>query len=154
MSKRLLPCPPAPGPLQDYAARFDDLFATLAHREEGGSASTCEGCCCPEIATKPLPPSPERSPSSKPSKSALSAAAVLLVRIGLGCASRHKARRQQLLGQDSVTRAHEDGVLIIDETADRKDGKKSAYVCGASVPELRGQDRQRYRVGFERVGLP
>jgi SRSO17 transposase len=31
MSKRL-PCPPAPGPLEDYAARFDDLFGTLAQR--------------------------------------------------------------------------------------------------------------------------
>src|SRR4051812_50133966 len=26
------PCPPAPGPLEDYAARFDDLFFSLAQR--------------------------------------------------------------------------------------------------------------------------
>jgi hypothetical protein len=25
-------CPPAAGPLEDYAARFDDLFASLAQR--------------------------------------------------------------------------------------------------------------------------
>ena len=25
-------CPPAPGPLEDYARRFDDLFRTLAQR--------------------------------------------------------------------------------------------------------------------------
>ncbi|MFJ5840228.1 hypothetical protein ACIQGO_26315 [Streptomyces shenzhenensis] len=31
MTKRL-PCPPAPGPLEAYAARFDDLFSTLAQR--------------------------------------------------------------------------------------------------------------------------
>jgi SRSO17 transposase len=31
MSKRL-PCPPAPGPLEDYAQSFDDLFGTLAQR--------------------------------------------------------------------------------------------------------------------------
>jgi hypothetical protein len=31
MTKRLPP-PPAPGPLEDYAARFDDLFGTLAQR--------------------------------------------------------------------------------------------------------------------------
>jgi hypothetical protein len=24
------PCPPAPGPLEDYAAQFDPLFASLA----------------------------------------------------------------------------------------------------------------------------
>ncbi|MFE5095819.1 transposase [Streptomyces sp. NPDC056638] len=29
---RRLPCPPAPGPLEAYAARFDDLFSTLAQR--------------------------------------------------------------------------------------------------------------------------
>jgi hypothetical protein len=26
------PCPPAPGPLEDYAQRFDVLFASLAQR--------------------------------------------------------------------------------------------------------------------------
>ena len=31
MTKRLL-CPPAPGPLEAYAVRFDDLFGTLAQR--------------------------------------------------------------------------------------------------------------------------
>src|SRR5215208_3214025 len=31
MSKRL-PCPPAPGPLEDYAERFDHLLGTLAQR--------------------------------------------------------------------------------------------------------------------------
>jgi hypothetical protein len=32
MTQRLV-CPPAPGPLEDYAARFDDLFGLLAPRE-------------------------------------------------------------------------------------------------------------------------
>ncbi|MFD3488785.1 hypothetical protein [Streptomyces sp. NPDC058665] len=27
-----MPCPPAPGPLEAYAARFDDLFSALAQR--------------------------------------------------------------------------------------------------------------------------
>lgn len=31
MTKRL-PADPAPGPLEDYAACFDDLFSTLAQR--------------------------------------------------------------------------------------------------------------------------
>ncbi len=29
---RRLPCPAAPGPLEEYAARFDDLFGSLAQR--------------------------------------------------------------------------------------------------------------------------
>jgi hypothetical protein len=32
MTKRL-PAEPAPGPLEDYAQSFDDLFATLAQRQ-------------------------------------------------------------------------------------------------------------------------
>jgi hypothetical protein len=31
VTKRL-PCPPAPGPLEDYAAQFDPLFGSLAQR--------------------------------------------------------------------------------------------------------------------------
>lgn len=31
MTKRL-PCPPAPGPMEAYADRFNDLFGTLAQR--------------------------------------------------------------------------------------------------------------------------
>lgn len=31
MTKRL-PCPPAPGPLEDYANRFDEFLGTLAQR--------------------------------------------------------------------------------------------------------------------------
>src|ERR1700760_4997232 len=27
-----VPCPPAPGPLEEYAARFDDLFTRVAQR--------------------------------------------------------------------------------------------------------------------------
>ena len=30
---RRLPAEPAPGPLEEYAARFDDLFGTLAQRQ-------------------------------------------------------------------------------------------------------------------------
>src|SRR3984885_13053455 len=29
---RRVPCPPAPGPLEGYAARFDELFGSLAQR--------------------------------------------------------------------------------------------------------------------------
>jgi SRSO17 transposase len=39
------------------------------------------------------------------------------------------ARRLQLLREDSATEPHGDGVLIIDETGDRKDGKNTAHVA-------------------------
>ena len=39
------------------------------------------------------------------------------------------ARRLQLLREDSATKPHEDGVLVIDESGDRKDGKNTAHVA-------------------------
>ena len=32
---RRVPCPPAPGPPEDYIAQFDDLFAKVAQRRDG-----------------------------------------------------------------------------------------------------------------------
>src|SRR5829696_9030764 len=51
MSKRL-PCPPAPGPLEDYAENFDDLFATLAQRR--GFREYLQGLLLPKDRNKTL----------------------------------------------------------------------------------------------------
>jgi SRSO17 transposase len=51
MSKRL-PCPPAPGPLEDYAERFNDLFATLAQRR--GFREYLQGLLLPKDRNKTL----------------------------------------------------------------------------------------------------
>ena len=37
------PCSAAPGPLEEYAARFDDLFSRVAQRR--GFRETWRGCC-------------------------------------------------------------------------------------------------------------
>jgi SRSO17 transposase len=39
------------------------------------------------------------------------------------------ARHLQLFWEGSMTKPHEDGVLIIDETGVRKDGKKTAHAA-------------------------
>lgn len=44
----------APGPLEDYAARFDDLFANRAQRE--GFRRCLEGLLLPGERNKTLPP--------------------------------------------------------------------------------------------------
>ncbi len=51
MTKRL-PCPPAPGPLEDYVARFDDLFGTLAQRR--GFREYLQGLLLPKDRNKTL----------------------------------------------------------------------------------------------------
>src|SRR4029450_10310579 len=51
MTKRL-PCPPAPGPLEDYAAQFDPLFRSLAQRR--GLRAYLQGLLLPRDRNKTL----------------------------------------------------------------------------------------------------
>jgi hypothetical protein len=51
MTQRLA-CPPAPGPLEDYAARFDDLFGLLAQRR--GFREYLQGLLAPRERNKTL----------------------------------------------------------------------------------------------------
>src|SRR5437764_2527059 len=51
MSQRLA-CPPAPGPLEDYASHFDPLFGTLAQRR--GFREYLQGLLLPRDRNKTL----------------------------------------------------------------------------------------------------
>jgi DDE superfamily endonuclease len=46
------PCPPAPGPLEDYAAEFDGLFSSLAQRR--GFRDYLQGLLLPRDRNKTL----------------------------------------------------------------------------------------------------
>jgi len=48
------PCPPAPGPLEDYAQRFDALFSSLAQRR--GLRDYLQGLLLPRDRNKTLKP--------------------------------------------------------------------------------------------------
>jgi hypothetical protein len=125
MSKRL-PCPPAPGPLEEYAARFDELFGTLAQRR--GFREYLRGLLLPKERNKTL----TALAGTEPILGAQAASAQRLqffLSESDWDAQSVNARRLQLLREDSATEPHGDGVLIIDETGDRKDGKKTAHVA-------------------------
>jgi hypothetical protein len=47
---RRLPVEPAPGPLEEYTVRFDDLFGVRAQRE--GFRRYLGGSCCPPNVTR------------------------------------------------------------------------------------------------------
>jgi hypothetical protein len=47
-----VPCPPAPGPLEDYVARFDDLFTRVAQRR--GFREYLAGLLAPRDRNKTL----------------------------------------------------------------------------------------------------
>lgn len=117
--------PPIPDPLEAYAAQFDDLFPRASQRE--GFRQYLAGLLLPAERNKTLTALANAEPvvgAQRPgvqrlqwflSESTWDAAAIT-------------ARRLALLRADPGTAPHGDGVLIIDETGDRKDGDKTAHV--------------------------
>ncbi len=125
MTRRVL-CPPAPVPLEAYVQQFDDLFASLAQRR--AFRDYLQGLLLPRERNKTLTglagTEPDIGAQAPPaqrlqwflSESSWEAEAI-------------NARRLEHLCRDPATRPHERGVLIIDETGDRKDGTKTAHVA-------------------------
>ncbi len=123
---RRQPVPPAPGLLEDYVVQFDDRFASVAQRR--AIRDYLHGLLLPRERNKTLtglagtePVVGAQAPSAQRlqwflSESAWDADAV-------------NDRRLELLCRDPATRPHDGGVLIIDETGDRKDGTKTAHVA-------------------------
>jgi SRSO17 transposase len=117
--------PPIPEPLEAYAALFDDLFSRANQRD--GFRQYLAGVLLPAERNKTLTALANTEPvvgAQRPaaqrlqwflSESTWEAAAIT-------------ARRLEILRADVATAPHAGGVLIIDETGDRKDGSKTAHV--------------------------
>jgi SRSO17 transposase len=124
MTQRLA-CPPAPGPLEDYAARFDDLFETLAQRR--GFRAYLQGLLLPHDRNKTLTALVGTEPvvgAQHPEVQRLQ----FFLSESTWDAEAINTRRLELLLADPPTEPHDGGVLVIDETGDRKDGTKTAHV--------------------------
>ena len=124
MSKRL-PCPPAPGPLEDYAARFDDLLGTLAQRR--GFREYLTGLLLPRDRNKVLTALAGMEPIVGAQGAPVQRLQFFLSESAWE-AREINARRLRMLREDLQTSPHERGVLVIDETGDRKDGNKTDHV--------------------------
>jgi SRSO17 transposase len=123
---RRLPCPPAPGPLEEYAAQFDDLFGYLSQRRN--FRTYLEGLLLPRDRNKTL----TALVGTEPVIGAQAAPVQQLqffVSESTWKAEVVNARRLELLVSDPATAPHENGVLVIDDTGDRKDGTKTAHVA-------------------------
>ena len=117
--------PPIPAPLEGYAVQFDALFSRSSQRE--GFRQYLAGLLLPAERNKTLTALANTEPvvgAQRPaaqrlqwflSESTWDAAAVT-------------ARRLEVLRADPATAPHAGGVLLIDETGDRKDGDKTAHV--------------------------
>jgi SRSO17 transposase len=127
MTKRL-PSPPAPGPLEDYATGFDPLFSSLAQRR--GFRAYLEGLLLPRDRNKTL----TALAGTEPVTGAQHAAAQGLqwfVSESTWDAEQINQRRLDLLLADPATRPHDQGVLVIDDSGDRKAGSHTAHVAAS-----------------------
>jgi SRSO17 transposase len=122
---RRRPCPAAPGPLEEYAARFDDLFGRLAQRR--GFREYLAGLLTPRDRNKTLTALAGAEPVIGAQLPAVQRLQFFLSESRWD-AERINARRLELLLADPATAPHEGGVLVMDDSGDRKDGAKTAHV--------------------------
>jgi DDE superfamily endonuclease len=122
---RRRPCPPAPGPLEEYAARFDDLFGVLAQRR--GFREYLAGLLAPRDRNKTLTALAGAEPVAGAGHPAVQRLQFFLSESRWD-PERVNARRLELLRTDPATAPHGGGVLVIDDSGDRKDGTKTAHV--------------------------
>ncbi len=124
MTKRL-PVDSAPGPLEDYSARFDDLFGARAQRE--GFRRYLEGLLLPAERNKTLTALANTEPVAGAQRKEAQSLQWFLSESGWD-AEEVNERRLELLFGDGGTAPDGEGALVIDEHGDRKWGKKTAHV--------------------------
>src|SRR5713226_710149 len=122
---RRQPCPAAPGPLEEYAARFDDLFGRLAQRR--GFREYLVGLLAPRDRNKTLTALAGAEPVTGAQHPAVQRLQFFLSESRWD-PDAVNARRLELLRSDLATAPHEAGVLVVDDSGDRKDGVKTAHV--------------------------
>ncbi len=119
------PVEPAPGPLEDYAARFDDLFANRAQR--AGFRRYVEGLLLPDERNKTLTALADAEPVVGAQRKEAQSLQWFLTESGWDPEAVNR-RRVELMLEEPETAPVESGALVIDETGDRKDGKATAHV--------------------------
>ena len=124
MTKRI-PAPAAPGALEAYAQHFDTLFVRLNQRDS--LRRYLEGLLLPSERTKTLTALANSEPIVGAQQPAAQKLQWFLSESTWDVAAVTQ-RRIELLRSDPSTAPSEDGVLVVDETGDRKDGTRTAHV--------------------------
>jgi hypothetical protein len=124
MTKRV-PVEPAPGPLEDYAAHFDDLFSKRAQSE--GFRRYLEGLLLAEERNKTLTALANTEPVVGAQRKEAQSLQWFLTESTWDPEEINR-RRVEVIQEDSQTAPQKSGALVIDETGDRKDGKATAHV--------------------------
>jgi SRSO17 transposase len=147
MTKRLA-CPPAPGPLEDYAAQFDPLLARLAQRR--GFRAYLEGLLLPRDRNKTLTSLAGAEPIVAAQHKAVQGLQWFLTESSWDH-EQVSQRRVQLLREDPATAPHDQGALVLDDSGDRKAGTKTAHVARQYLGSV-GKTDNSNRGGLQPVG--
>src|SRR5919202_4580606 len=119
------PCPPAPGPLEAFAAPFDPLFRSLGQRRS--FRGYLSGLLAPRDRNKTLTALAGAEPSVQAKSPEVQRLRYFLSEAEWS-AEALDARRLAMLRAEPATAAHSGGVLVLDDTGDRKDGTATAHV--------------------------
>ena len=120
------PCPPAPGPLEAYAGQFDPLFGTLGQRRN--FREYLQGLLLPRERNKTLTALAGAEPIVAAQAGAVQRLQFFLSESAWD-AEAVNTQRLSLLLSDPATAPHAEGVLVIDDTGDRKAGAHTAHVA-------------------------
>ena len=113
------PCPAAPGPLEEYAARFDDLFTRVAQRRQ--FREYLVGLLAPRDRNKTLTALAGAEPVTGAQHPAVQRLQLFLSESRWD-PDRVNARRLELLRADPASAPHEAGVLVIDDSGTARTG--------------------------------
>jgi SRSO17 transposase len=119
------PCPPAPGPLEGFALLFDPLFGSLGQRRS--FRGYLGGLLAPRDRNKTLTALAGAEPLVQAQSPEVQRLQYFLAEADWS-AEALNARRLELLQGEAATAAHREGVLVLDDTGDRKDGTATAHV--------------------------
>ena len=146
---------PAPGPLESYAQHFDDLFSKVNQRE--AFRRYLEGLLLPTERNKTLTALANAEPIVGAQDAAVQALQWFLTE-STWDAQAVTRRRVEVLRADPATAPDGAGVLVIDETGDRKWGTQTAHVGRQYLGSIGKVDRGVVTVGSlwadERVYYP
>jgi hypothetical protein len=120
------PCPPAPGPLEEYVVQFDPLFRTLAQRRN--FRAYLQGLLLPRDRNKTLTALAGAEPIVEAQAAPVQGLQFFLSESTWDVEAVN-TRRLEVLLTDPATAPHEGGVLVIDDTGDRKAGTHTAHVA-------------------------
>ena len=120
------PCPEAPGPLETYARQFDDGLESLAQRR--AFRDYLAGLLLPRDRNKTLTGLANTEPVLGAQHPEAQRLQYFLSEANWEATALND-RRVALVVADPATTPHANGVLVLDDTGDRKDGRQTAHVA-------------------------